>query len=171
MKIKVLCLLLACVAFCGLVSAQSKEDVAFDKIRSLAGDWTGTFVWSGARSSSGKMDAQYYLTGGGSAVVENLISGGSPIMTSVYHRDGNDLRMTHYCAARNQPRLKATAFSPDGSHITFSFVDVTNLASPEAGHVHGFEIQFLAPDHITLTFHFLAGSKQSDELIDLTRRK
>jgi hypothetical protein len=63
----------------------------------LAGDWTGTFEWTGGRKDSGKMNATYYLTGNGSAVVENLTIGGLPSMTSVYHLDGSDLRMTHYC--------------------------------------------------------------------------
>jgi hypothetical protein len=171
MNRKIALLLLTFLASSALVSAQTREDAAFDKLRSLAGDWTGTFTWSGAHTASGKMDAQYYLTGGGSAVVENLTMDGTPVMTSVYHRDGAELRMTHFCAARNQPRLKATTFRPDDSGITFSFVDVTNLASPEAGHVHGLEIQFLASDHITLKFHFVAGSKESDELVDLTRKK
>jgi hypothetical protein len=56
--------------------------------------------------------------------------------------------MTHFCAAQNQPRLKATTVDPDA--ITFSFVDITNLRSPTAGHVHGLEVRFLEPDHITL---------------------
>jgi len=53
------------------------------------------------------MSASYYITGNNSAVVENLTTGGTPNMTSVYHLDGADLRMTHYCGAGNQPRLKA----------------------------------------------------------------
>jgi hypothetical protein len=48
-----------------------------------------------------------YLTGNGSALVESLIMGGVPTMTTVYHLDEADLRMTHYCGAKNQPRLKA----------------------------------------------------------------
>ena len=170
-KFKFFWLFLAFFGFCGILFAQSKEDAAFDKLRALAGEWTGTYTWTGARAASGKMDAQYYLTGNESAVVENLVVDATPTMTSVYHRDGNDLRMTHFCGARNQPRLKATAFGPGSSSVTFSFVDVTNLASPQAGHVHGFEIQFLSPDHITLKFHFVGAGKESDELIDLTRKK
>jgi len=170
-KYKLLWLLLICMSVSGILSAQTQEDAAFDNLRALAGDWTGTFTWSGARAASGKMDAQYYLTGNGSAVVENLVVDGTPTMTSVYHRDGNDLRMTHFCGARNQPRFKATAIAPGASRVTFSFVDITNLASPEAGHVQGFEIRFLAPDHVTLTFHFVGGGKESDERIDLKRKK
>ena len=60
-------------------------------------------------------------------------------MGSVYHLDGADLRVTHYCAAQNQPRLRATSFGTDNSDIRFSFVDITNLRSPSDGHVSGLE--------------------------------
>jgi hypothetical protein len=100
-------------------------------------------------------------------VVEDLSNG----MTSVDHLDGTDLRMTHFCPAHNQPRLKATAFGSDNSGITFSFVDITNLSSPKAGHVEGLDIKFPAADHITLPFHFVSDGKARDELLDLKRKR
>jgi len=165
MKRGLLCLVLVCLVSRGLLSAQTKESAAFDKLRALSGDWDGTVAWSGKPAS--EIGAHYYITGNGSAVVENLTND----MTSVYHLDGTDLRMTHYCAARNQPRLKATAFGPDNSGITFSFVDITNLSSPAAGHVNGLDVRFLAADHITLQFHFTSNGKGADELVDLRRKK
>jgi hypothetical protein len=169
-----LSLALLCTSPSGPLLAQTSEgtaSAAFDKLRALRGDWEGTFAWSGGRSASGKMDASYYTTGNGSALVENLLMGGEPSMTSVYHLDGQDLRLTHFCAAQNQPRLKATAVDPAISQITFSFVDITNLRTPTAGHVEGLEVRFFEPDHITLRFRFKADSKESDELVDLRRKK
>ena len=166
-----LCLVLVCIGLGGLSSAETKESAALDKLRALSGDWEGTFAWSGARNASGKMDAQYYATGNGSAVVENLVQDGVPSMTSVYHLDGPELRMTHFCAAQNQPRLKATAIDPENGQITFSLVDITNLRSPTAGHVQGLEVRLLGPDHITLRFRFKGDGKDSDELVDLKRKK
>lgn len=81
--------------------------------QSLGKRWTsseGSKVagkWSGGRSAKGKMDAEYYTSGNGSAVVENLLSDGKPTMTTVYHLDGDALRATHFCALQSQPRLKA----------------------------------------------------------------
>jgi len=156
----------------GVLSAQTKESGAFEKLRALSGEWEGTLTWSGARNSTGKMSAHYYTTGYGSAVVEDLIGDdGVPSMTSVYHLDGPDLRVTHFCGAQNQPRLKATAYSPDNNQVTFSFVDITNLRSPTAGHVDGLELKFLSPDHINVQFRFVGEGKESNELIDLRRKK
>ena len=115
------------------------------------------------------MSASYYSTGNGSAVVENLKMDGVPVMTTVYHLDGADLRMTHYCAAQNQPRLKASRIDIAHGIADFAFVDITNLRSPETGHVVGLELRFLAADHITLAFRFEGGSKSSSERIDLKR--
>src|SRR5690242_11833427 len=98
------------IAFASLTFAADQPDspkLAFDRLRSLAGDWSGSFQWTGARTDSGKMNAHYYVTGNGSALVEDLSTGETPSMTTVYHTDGADLRMTHFCAAQNQPRLKA----------------------------------------------------------------
>ena len=116
------------------------------------------------------MGASYYITGNGSAVVEDLSTGDEPSMTSVYHLDGHDLRLTHFCAAQNQPRLKASDIDTDISQITFSFVDITNLRTPSTGHVEGLEVRFLETDHIALLFRFKGDGKESDELIDLRRK-
>jgi len=165
MKRRLLYLVVICIGLSGLLSAETKEIAAFEKLVALTGDWEGTVAWSGQPPK--EIGAHYYTTGNGSAVVENLTND----MTSVYHLDGADLRMTHYCAAQNQPRLKATVFGPDNSGITFSFVDITNLSSPTAEHVNGLDVRFLAADHITLQFHFVSNGKEKDELVDLRRKK
>jgi len=149
--------------------ADTAATAALGRIRDLAGDWEGTYQWSGARTTAGTLKASWYLTGNGSAVVENLIMGGVPMMTSVYHLDGADLRMTHFCAAQNQPRLKAGHIDMEHGVVDFDFVDITNLAGPDAPHVNGLEIRFLTPDHVTLTFLFTGNGKTSREQIDLRR--
>jgi hypothetical protein len=142
---------------------------ALGQMKSLAGDWEGTAEWSGARTGTYPMSASYYVTGNGSALVENLIAEGSPVMTSVYHLDGADLRMTHFCGAQNQPRLKADQMDLAHGLINFAFVDITNLHSADAAHVHGMEMRLIDSNHINITFLFQAGEKESRELIDLKR--
>jgi hypothetical protein len=142
---------------------------AFGRLRGLVGDWQGSFEWSGARRGSGALTARYSLTGAGSALVEELASGGTVLMTSVYHLDGPDLRMTHFCAAGNQPRLRATEIDLETGGLTFSFLDVTNLARLGAGHVRGLEVRLNGPDELTLTFTFTGEQGDSRERIELRR--
>jgi len=153
--------------------AQTPAAAILARIAGLAGDWTGTAEWSGARTGSYALKARYYATGYGSAVVEDLLSAsdGVPSMSSVYHLDGSDLRMTHYCGTRNQPRLKASKIDLAGGAVDFAFVDATNLASPDAPHVTGLELRFGDDDHFTMTFLFEGGGKSSRERISLQRSR
>ncbi|HUD71683.1 MAG TPA: hypothetical protein VMQ62_06935 [Dongiaceae bacterium] len=145
-------------------------EAPFEWIKSLVGDWEGTLEWSGARTGKGDLRALYRLTGNGSAVVEDLIMGEVPSMTSVYHLDGADLRMTHYCAAGNQPRLKATGIDPKEHALHFDLVDVTNLKSPTAGHVTRVDLKVVDPNHLNLTFTFEGSGREAYEAIQVTRR-
>jgi hypothetical protein len=153
----------------GLSAEQTASSNALGQIKALTGNWSGTFRWTGGRNDSGSMNATYYVTGNGSAVVENLINDSAPVMTSVYHLDGHDLRMTHFCGAQNQPRLKARRIDLDHGAIDFEFVDATNLRSSDAPHVRGLEIRLVDANHLTLTFLFQSGSVESREEINLRR--
>jgi hypothetical protein len=161
----VICLTVA--RFCQ--AGDSDAAKALEQLKSLAGSWEGTATWTGSRTGSYPLNATYYVTGNGSALVENLIAEKTPTMTSVYHLDGNDLRMTHFCGAQNQPRLKAKRIDLDHKAFDFDFVDITNLKSPDAPHVHGLELRLIDPTHINVAFLFQSGGKESREQIALKR--
>jgi hypothetical protein len=172
--------LAAILVSCVFVSAQAQHDEAgsspasktndtFNLIKALAGDWQGSYEWIG-ENRKGPMNARYYLTGNGTAVVEDLIMDGNPNMTTVYHMDGADVRATHYCAAGNQPRLKATSTDGDNKLVKFHMVDITNMPNPEAGHVRDLELQLTSPRRITILFTFVGSGKESVERIELARK-
>jgi hypothetical protein len=142
---------------------------ALQQFRQLAGHWNGSVEWTGLRTDRGSMSASYYETGNGSAVVENLETGGVPMMTTVYHLDGRDLRATHYCAARNQPRLKARNAAPGSEVIDFDYVDATSLESPDTPHVTGLQVRFVDANHIVLKFRFHSAKGESVEQVTLAR--
>jgi hypothetical protein len=170
MKSHLVWIALGCAAIMPVLAAdQPDSSKALEQIKALTGNWSGTYEWTGGRKASGSMSATYYVTGNGSAVVENLINEGVPSMTSVYHLDGNNLRMTHFCGAKNQPRLKANRIDLARGAIDFDFVDATNLRSADAPHVHGLEIRLIDANHLTLTFLFQSGSVESREKISLQR--
>src|SRR5258708_30371944 len=108
MNLKVPWIFFGCAAatISALLAEQTESSKALGQIKALIGNWSGTFQWTGGRNDSGSMNATYYVAGNGSAVVENLMNQSVPVMTSVYHLDGPDLRMTHFCRAQNHPRLK-----------------------------------------------------------------
>ena len=171
MKARLSSLAISFLAFATVLRAEdTPANRTLARLRGLAGEWQGTLVWSGGRTGTGTLRAVYRLTGNGSAVVEDLVMDGEtvPSMTSVYHVDGSDLRMTHYCGARNQPRLKASRIDEAAGVVHFAFVDATDLAAHPA-HVEAAEVRFLPGDRLVIEFTFDAGGKKSLEHIELTR--
>ena len=84
----------------------------------------------------------------GSVVVErtNFEAHPGETMLTLFHRDGPRLLLTHYCVAGNQPRLVASEFSGDARAITFTFLDATNLAARDQGHMDSAVLRFEGPD-------------------------
>ena len=142
-------------------------DSALQWLKGLAGEWRGKAVWTGGRTGSYELRAVYSLTSNGLAVVENLLTGAVPSMTSIYHEDGADLRMTHYCGAGNQPRLKATGIDEAKKVVHFRMVDITGRT--DHGHVDEVELRFPDEKHLTILFTFTGAGEPSLERIDLEK--
>lgn len=164
-----LSIVLVLSALASLEHGPGDASEAFTRLRRLEGSWRGSYAWTGARAANGAMTATYRVTGNGSALIEDLAIDEKPVMTSAYHLDKGDLRMTHYCAAGNQPRLKAGSIDLAKNVIRFDFVDITNLPAPDSPHVHGFMIRLVDADHIELEFTFQGKGKESVEHIALRR--
>lgn len=124
----------------GAVSAD-KAKAAFEQIKKLDGDWEG-------KSTKGWTERiGYRVIANGSCVME-LSYGAHPRewMATMIFIDGERLLLTHYCAARNQPRLLLTQASDDLRTITFTFLDGTNLPSRDTGHMDKVVFHFDDPD-------------------------
>lgn len=113
----------------------------FEKIKSLAGTWVP------ADESEMKTNVTYRLTAGGSAVEETLFPGQPHEMVTMYHMDGDSLVLTHYCAAQNQPRMRALP-SADASEIRFAFSGLSNGDPAKDMHMHEAVVKFPSPDRI-----------------------
>lgn len=155
------------------LSAQVAENPAkamLDKMKGLVGQWEGTYKWTGAREAKGTLKAEYYMTGYGTSLVENrMANDGTVSMSSVYHLDREDLRMTHFCAANNHPRLIAETMDEKDNVVAFEFVDITNFTNKKIGHVNGVTLKFPNPDELTLIFDYIAADGQSMETVLLNR--
>jgi len=81
-------------------------------------------------------------------------------MVTLFHLDGDRLMLTHYCEAGNQPRMVATAISPDAREVVFTLLDVTNLSSPDAGHMGRAEFRFHDDGTFTSRWSFLKGGEE-----------
>lgn len=112
----------------------------FERLKTLAGTWT-TAV--GENHLAGTL--RYTVTAGGSALQEEFYPGEPRAMLTVYHMDGADLVLTHYCSALNQPRMRALPSEPDGT-IPFAFDGGTNVDPARDGHMHSCRIRVDGPN-------------------------
>ena len=161
----ILLTLAAAIFLTALAQAQSKAAPAFDKLKSLAGDWQGK-----ASDGSSRV-ATYRIASGGSAVIETLTPEGEPEMVTVYHRDGDTLAMTHYCSVGNQPRMRAEVPAGEVKTLDFKFIDATNLKKPTDGHIHHLSIHFQDKDHISLVWTWHQNGQDSPSTVKLERKK
>jgi len=140
---------------------------AFEKLKTLVGDWVEVEPKMGP---AGHVAESYRLTGAGSALVSTLAGGTEHEMVSVYHRDGNDLVMTHYCAAQNQPRMRAKTAT--GNVIALDFDGGTNLDPAKDMHIHAVKIELLGPDEMRETWiGWKDGKREEPPLVLHLKRK
>ena len=88
----------------------------------------------------------YALVSNGTALMETLDGDHDATMITMYTPDGAALLATHYCAAGNQPRMRATA-SPDGKSLAFEFVDVSNVAGSSGEVMRRLVVTFIDAEH------------------------
>ena len=160
-------LVIATPATAGDLTAQS----AFDLLKGLEGTWEGTPEGTGEAEAEAKAAGQVVheiqVSAAGTVVMETMGPGTEHEMINMYHLDGDDLRLTHYCAGGNQPQMKLNFQMSSPATLIFDFVGGTNLDPAVDHHIHAAEIQMVAPDRLesiwqswgdgqqqaTMTFH------------------
>jgi hypothetical protein len=143
---------------CGMTAGAAAGN-DFDKMKALVGQWDAT-------SPEGKTRITFQVISQGSALMETTVEEG---MVTVYHPDGEAILMTHYCAAGNQPRMRAQGSR--GDSIVFQFVDAANLKGSSDGHMQGLVIKFQDKDHVTEEWTWIADGKETTSVFHLQRVK
>lgn len=138
---------------------------AFDKLKTLTGEWEGTY--GGKQPAS----ASFKIMGGGSSLLQ-ILPGDKPgdEMVSVFHPDKTDLLLTHYCSAKNAPRMKLQP-SSDPNTLRFTFVDITNQTSPHDGHMQEVAIIFKGEDRHIEEWTWIQDGKRETGTFEFTRKK
>jgi hypothetical protein len=162
MKFKAIAVVIAFFVISVPVLSAPNAKASFDSLKALAGQWD-------AKDPSGKQQTiTWKVVSGGSVVMESMQE---ESMVSMFHMDNSRLMLTHYCAAQNQPRMAAKV-SEDGKTFTFDFIDGTNLASPDAPHMHKLILTIQDKDHFTEQWFFAQKGKDADHgVFQLTRKQ
>lgn len=131
----------------------------FDAVAGLAGRWEstempGTFT-------------EFEVSSGGSVVRERMMVGQPSEMTNMYSLRGNALFMTHYCAAGNQPHMRATRVADD--RIAFESVGVSDLKSADELYMGAMTLVFVDDDTVEQHWKSFGGDESHDMVIQMKR--
>jgi hypothetical protein len=138
-------------------AAPNAATVAFERLKRLAGEWEAR---APKTYGNAVIQLHYRLISDDSVLVETFrIPEQDVEMLTVYHTDGKQLVLTHYCAVNNQVRMVADLGAITGPaapipSLTFAFRDGSNL---EASHLQVMDRLRLAFDddtHLTQTWRW-----------------
>ncbi|MFA6045674.1 MAG: hypothetical protein WC718_11885 [Phycisphaerales bacterium] len=131
----------------------------------LAGDWE-------MKGPDGKpmLAMRTHVMAGGSAVAETMFPGGPHEMINMYHLDGDELVMTHYCASGNQPRMQCS--STDGKSVELTLRDVTNRLDSDETYMGYLKVTLVDDDHLIQEWKNFSGNKEMGKVrFEFTRAK
>ena len=138
------------------------SDLLLGSVEHLAG------VWEGRDPEGNAFRTTFAPSSAGSAVREVMFPGTPHEMTNMYHMDGASLVMTHYCAAGNQPRMRAAARA--GDRIIFRSDGVSNLTEAAGHYMAEMTLIFEGPDAIRQEWRSIQGGQPAGTAIFAMRR-
>lgn len=147
MSFVLLAVLLVGMSIAGTTTAGQQAfdaKAAFDRLAEMSGTWTGDAKGEGeAEEGSGHaVKHTFQVSANGSVIMETMNPGTDHEMINMYHLDGDDLVLTHYCAGGNQPRMRIVAEKSTADHFVFDYDGGTNLDPATDPHIHAARITF-----------------------------
>ncbi len=149
-------LLLASTAQAGEPAGGLDAKAAFDVLKGLAGTWEGT----AEGQSPIPFKTIFRVTAAGSVVEETLFAGTDHEMINMYRVNGDELRVTHYCAAGNQPEMTLDRSASRPDDLVFAFAGGTGFDHSKDMHIHGGRIT-LKGDAMDIAWAAWAGGKEA----------
>ncbi len=139
-------------------SGKTTENL-FSRFMELEGEWISTPESVDMPPST----VTYRTIANGSSVVETVFAGTPHEMVSVIYLDGTQLRMTHYCAARNQPHLFANEITDNS--VSFVTDHVSNLHDPGDLYMGEAEWVFIDENNIQTNWMSFQDGEESGAMV------
>ena len=159
-----LCLLVLVLASPSLAGDLTAQKV-FDQLKGLEGRWEGPMEGEGQEAkeeaeAAGLAIHEIQVSAAGNVVMETMGPGTDHEMINMYHLDGDDLLLTHYCAGGNQPRMRLDLEESTASTLVFDFVDGTNLDPATDHYIGSARIEIFDTDHMESIWGGYSGREQ-----------
>ncbi|MBU6412848.1 MAG: hypothetical protein KGS45_05195 [Planctomycetes bacterium] len=154
-----------------IVNAASPERKAamLDKVAALEGTWVNVQSNGQPVPADQQGTITFSKSSNGSAVREVMFPGSQHEMTNMYHMDGQDLVVTHYCAMGNQPRMRCV--QPGASELAFGFDSATNVRSSEEECMGELTLRFIDANTIEQIWNSNKGGVRTSHAVFTLKRK
>ena len=141
------------VAVTPIHATESDAQAMLDTLKSLEGTWQGTAEGTGTDELPENEEPprpihEFRVSAAGTVVMETMNPGTDHEMINMYHLDGDELMLTHYCAGGNQPSMRLVSDRSTPEKMVFDFAGGTNLDPAVDGHIHAAEITMVDSDHV-----------------------
>lgn len=138
----------------------------FEQLKGLAGTWEGEPEGEGEEAAAeadaaGTVTHEIQVSAAGTVVMETMAPGTAHEMINMYHLDGEDLLLTHYCAGGNQPRMRLNREQSSADLLVFDFAGGTNLDPEVDNHIHSARIQMVDGDHMESVWKAYAAGEEA----------
>jgi hypothetical protein len=142
----------------------TKTNPGWEQMKSLVGTWEG-------HEGNRPVSVTYTLVSNGTSLMESLNGAHDMNMITMYAPDGDAVVATHYCAAGNQPRMRAAASGdPRPKSVDFQFVDATNVTSDETV-MRRLVVTFQDANHFQQAWTARTGGKDQTSDFVYTRKR
>jgi len=151
-------------------SAELTADDAFATLKGMAGSWHGTPEGVGVEAEAeaevtGEVTHEIEVSAAGTVVMETMAPGTEHEMINMYHLDGDDLVLTHYCAGGNQPTMRLDRGASTAERMIFDFTGGTNLDPATDHFIHDMELGILGEGKIKSVWNSWAAGEQGASMI------
>ena len=138
---------------------------AFEQLKGLAGTWEGLPEGEGEEAvaeaeAAGTTIHEIQVSAAGTVVMETMGPGTDHEMINMYHLDGEDLVLTHYCAGGNQPQMRLDRSASSTTELVFDFAGGTNLDPAVDNHIHAARIELLDEDRMESIWKAYGGGEE-----------
>lgn len=105
---------------------------------------------------------EFTTSSAGTAIREVMFPGMEHEMTNMYTLNGDSVVMTHYCAAGNQPHMRAEVLG--NGRLDFQFVDVQDLGAADEHYMGEMSLVWVDDDRVEQHWRsFIAGEHQPED--------
>jgi hypothetical protein len=138
-------------------------------LTSTSGTWGSGSAQHEHGATPGRAAVSVRTKAAGSAVVHTYGAGTPNEMETIFHMDGDQLLLTHYCALQNAPVLRFVKSDKPGE-LKFVFQGGTNFDPKVDAHLHESTFQIKDKDTIEQSSTVFANGKANPELKSVLHR-